>query len=278
MPNPWRTTRPRECSPWITSREEASVRSDRLAAWISTAPELIRAYLDQVLVHGSFHADPHPGNVLLTPDRKLALVDLGMVSHLRPETQGQLLRLLLAVSSADGPAAAEALDSLGIRLDNYDGDRLKTEVGDIVLRYRGGTVRVVPGRRILLASCSRHRWAPKSVLAPIWVLRSDMAKEFCNSHGLLERPEQRSFPLVFEGILDAVVIPGAVRAELGDLRHGNAAINSVLGRPLSPTAVVVSDLVPVEGSTLTQQKFEPRDLEHSADGRLSTCDDEAPVF
>jgi predicted unusual protein kinase regulating ubiquinone biosynthesis (AarF/ABC1/UbiB family) len=46
------------------------------------ADELIGAYLRQVLVHGFFHADPHPGNVLLTPDSRLALVDLGMVATL----------------------------------------------------------------------------------------------------------------------------------------------------------------------------------------------------
>ena len=40
---------------------------------------LFRAYLQQILVDGVFHADPHPGNVLLTPDHRLALVDLGMV-------------------------------------------------------------------------------------------------------------------------------------------------------------------------------------------------------
>ena len=38
----------------------------------------MRAYLDQVFVHGLIHADPHPGNVLLTSDCRLALLDLGV--------------------------------------------------------------------------------------------------------------------------------------------------------------------------------------------------------
>ena len=46
------------------------------------AEQLLRAYLDQILVEGTFHADPHPGNVLLTHDGRLALIDLGMVQHL----------------------------------------------------------------------------------------------------------------------------------------------------------------------------------------------------
>src|SRR2546426_5491311 len=45
------------------------------------AEELFQAYLKQVLVDGFFHADPHPGNIFLTEDRRLALLDLGMVGR-----------------------------------------------------------------------------------------------------------------------------------------------------------------------------------------------------
>jgi ubiquinone biosynthesis protein len=62
------------------------------------AEELFRAYLKQVLVDGLFHADPHPGNIFLTDDHKIALLDLGMVGHTTPGMQENLLRLLLAVS------------------------------------------------------------------------------------------------------------------------------------------------------------------------------------
>jgi ubiquinone biosynthesis protein len=43
--------------------------------------ELFRAYLKQILVDGIFHADPHPGNVFLTDDDRVALIDLGMVGY-----------------------------------------------------------------------------------------------------------------------------------------------------------------------------------------------------
>ncbi|MFW5973739.1 MAG: ABC1 kinase family protein, partial [Bacteroidota bacterium] len=54
------------------------IDGERLAA------DLVRAYLDQILSHGFFHADPHPGNVLVTPDGRIGLLDLGMVAHLGP--------------------------------------------------------------------------------------------------------------------------------------------------------------------------------------------------
>src|SRR5476649_1337748 len=71
------------------------------------AEELFKAYLKQVLVDGLFHADPHPGNVFLTDDGRIALLDLGMVGHTAPAMQEKLLKILLAISEGNGEAAAE---------------------------------------------------------------------------------------------------------------------------------------------------------------------------
>ncbi len=111
--------------------------------------ELVGAYLDQILVHGFFHADPHPGNVLLGSDGRLALIDLGMVARLSPDVQEQLLRLLLAVSSDDGSAAADALDQLGERLEGFDADRMRAAVSEILMRYGGTTVGELATGRLL---------------------------------------------------------------------------------------------------------------------------------
>jgi ubiquinone biosynthesis protein len=113
------------------------------------ADELMGAYLEQVLVHGFFHADPHPGNVLLTTDNRLGLVDVGMVARLSPDVQEQLLRILLAVSTGDASAAAAALDRLGERLEDYDSDKLRTRVADLVLRYGTATVGELAAGRLL---------------------------------------------------------------------------------------------------------------------------------
>src|SRR5688572_12055077 len=66
------------------------------------AEQLFRAYLKQVLVDGLFHADPHPGNVFITEDGRLALLDLGMVGRTAPGMQEKLLKLLLAVAEGRG--------------------------------------------------------------------------------------------------------------------------------------------------------------------------------
>lgn len=113
------------------------------------ASDLIGAYLDQMLVHGFLHADPHPGNVLLTDTGGLALIDLGMVVRLSPQVQEQLLRLLLAISNRDGEAAADALTHLGTRLEGFDPSGLSDRVGELVLRYTGSTVGDLAAGRLL---------------------------------------------------------------------------------------------------------------------------------
>lgn len=69
--------------------------------------ELFRAYLGQVLIHGFFHADPHAGNLLLTPDHRLAVIDLGMTGSIPTKVRPKLLRLLIAVSEGNGQAVAD---------------------------------------------------------------------------------------------------------------------------------------------------------------------------
>lgn len=77
------------------------------------AEEVFQAYLKQILVDGFFHADPHPGNLLLTPDRKIAILDLGMVGRLNERVRDQLMHLLTGISQGDGIQVAEAALRLG---------------------------------------------------------------------------------------------------------------------------------------------------------------------
>lgn len=77
------------------------------------ADELFRAYLKQILVDGFFHADPHPGNLILTHDHRLAILDLGMVGRLNQRLRDQLVHLLAGISHGDGLQTAEAAIRIG---------------------------------------------------------------------------------------------------------------------------------------------------------------------
>ncbi len=84
------------------------------------AEELFQAYLKQVLVDGFFHADPHPGNLFLTDDGRLALLDLGMVGRVSPSMQEQLLKLLVAVSEGNGETAAEIVARISEKTADFE--------------------------------------------------------------------------------------------------------------------------------------------------------------
>ncbi len=101
------------------------------------AEQLFEGYLDQILIEGFFHADPHPGNLLLTDDGRLALIDLGMVARVPKAMRESLVKLLLALSDANGPAAAEAAIALGRPLELFDRDAFCVQASELVERSQG---------------------------------------------------------------------------------------------------------------------------------------------
>jgi predicted unusual protein kinase regulating ubiquinone biosynthesis (AarF/ABC1/UbiB family) len=98
------------------------------------ARALFSAFLDQILVHGLLHADPHPGNVLLTDDGRLALIDLGMTAHITPEMQDRLVTLLLALGDGRGRDAADVAIAVGRPLEGFDPDRFRQQAAELVGR------------------------------------------------------------------------------------------------------------------------------------------------
>jgi len=117
---------------------------------MALSEELFRAYLKQFLVDGFFHADPHPGNVFLTEDNRIALLDLGMVGHVGSQFQENLLRLLLAVSEGRGDEAVEVCLKMGERKPNFDGTEYKNRVRRLVARHADATLDQIDAGRVTL--------------------------------------------------------------------------------------------------------------------------------
>jgi ubiquinone biosynthesis protein len=112
--------------------------------------ELFRAYLKQVLVDGIFHADPHPGNVFLTDEDRIALLDLGMVGHTAPQMQENLLKLLLAVSDGDSDAVADLVIRVGERTDEFNSGEFRRKISQMIAQTRDkGLSQVKVGQSIL---------------------------------------------------------------------------------------------------------------------------------
>jgi ubiquinone biosynthesis protein len=97
------------------------------------ADELFSAYLKQFLVDGLFHADPHPGNVFVTDDDRIGLLDLGMVGRVGRGFQDNLLRLLLAISEGRGDGAAQAAIRMGEAKEGFDRKTFERRIADLVV-------------------------------------------------------------------------------------------------------------------------------------------------
>jgi predicted unusual protein kinase regulating ubiquinone biosynthesis (AarF/ABC1/UbiB family) len=115
------------------------------------AEQLFRAYLKQVIIDGLFHADPHPGNVLLADDRRIALLDLGMVSRLSPDLQEQLLHFLLSVADRRTEQAADLALGMGERLDGFDEAAFRRRIAQVIARSHDAKIGDAPAGRLMLA-------------------------------------------------------------------------------------------------------------------------------
>jgi ubiquinone biosynthesis protein len=107
---------------------------------------LLECMLRQIMVNGVFHADPHPGNVLVLTDGRLGLLDFGSVGRLDASLRASLQRLLLALDRGDPLGASDALLEVTLRPDEIDQERLERALGQFMARYLGpGTT---PGMRM----------------------------------------------------------------------------------------------------------------------------------
>ncbi|MEZ3157412.1 AarF/UbiB family protein [Microbacterium sp. BWR-S6Y] len=96
------------------------------------AQTLMSTVIEQILVYGVFHADLHPGNVLLTDDDTLGMIDFGAVGIIERSRRQHLTALLLAALSENDVAAADALLLIVDPPDDLDLDAFRHDVGIVL--------------------------------------------------------------------------------------------------------------------------------------------------
>jgi len=110
---------------------------------VDIARKGINAYMKQILSHGFFHADPHPGNLFVTADGKIAFVDFGLIGEIDPELRGKLGDLFIATVRKNLDGITEALTAIGSLPPQADRYRLKKDLGAILERYSQLTLREI---------------------------------------------------------------------------------------------------------------------------------------
>ena len=119
--------------------------------------DTFRAYLKQILVDGFFHADPHPGNLVLTKDGRIGILDLGMVARITPGMREKLIRFLVAMSNGEPEDAAHIAASIGEKMDNFDASKYYRRTVELIFRYGNTTLGQIQMGKLILEFTSVAR-------------------------------------------------------------------------------------------------------------------------
>jgi predicted unusual protein kinase regulating ubiquinone biosynthesis (AarF/ABC1/UbiB family) len=103
----------------------------------AVAQKLMEVFCEQVLRDGFFHADPHPGNVMVQPGPRLVLLDFGLAKDFPPRFRDGIVRLTFSILVADNAGIAQAFEQLGFRTRDGSPETLIT-LANLLL---GNTVR-----------------------------------------------------------------------------------------------------------------------------------------
>jgi predicted unusual protein kinase regulating ubiquinone biosynthesis (AarF/ABC1/UbiB family) len=96
---------------------------------------LIRTYLKQLLEDGFFHADPHPGNLLVMDNGRLAFFDFGMTGRITPQLQSQMIDAFFHVVARDVPGLAQDLISLNFLKPSVDPETVRPVIEGLFEHY-----------------------------------------------------------------------------------------------------------------------------------------------
>jgi predicted unusual protein kinase regulating ubiquinone biosynthesis (AarF/ABC1/UbiB family) len=110
----------------------------------SVAPVFASVMFDQLFTKGFFHADPHPGNIFVTPDSgsperpwKLTFIDFGMMGEVPAKTRSGLRKLLIAAASRNGKGLVAAISDVGVLMPSADTGELERAMTQLFARFGG---------------------------------------------------------------------------------------------------------------------------------------------
>jgi ubiquinone biosynthesis protein len=139
---------------------------------LATARTVLDFLLQQITVDGLFHADPHPGNILMLDDGRIGLLDFGSVGRLDAALREALQRLLVGVDRVDPMAVTDALLELIPRPEDVDIEGLERDLGRFLARYVvGGAIGTTGGAQMfgqLFRVVAAHRLAIPPEIAAVF--------------------------------------------------------------------------------------------------------------
>lgn len=106
------------------------------------------AVMTQVFVHGIFHADPHPGNIIVRQDNSIAFVDFGIVGYFDDKLKNRCIDLLYGIIEQDEEVIMETLVGMGLEADT-DYEQLKSDIGFIIQPLQSASIKEIKISKVL---------------------------------------------------------------------------------------------------------------------------------
>ncbi|RSX54593.1 ABC1 kinase family protein [Bifidobacterium samirii] len=190
--------------------------------------KLVDNYATQVLDDGFFHADPHPGNIIIAGGQ-IVLIDLGMTGRLNAKTRAVLRQMIFAVAERDSPSLADGLLRFaGADADPADYPALLADLDTIIAEY--GTVDlaeldIAAFMTALTQLAQRHGIEVPSTVTTV-------GRALVTLEGLLDEfiPDVNMIDIISKHIATSKSIDRAVKDELTSLGvEGHAALHGLLG-------------------------------------------------
>ncbi len=117
------------------SISEVSSNPSRLETSQALAKRTAELYIEMIFRLGVYHADPHPGNVLVRDDNSLALIDFGMVGRLDDRLRESVEEMLMAVATRDAALLTSLVKRVGKAPAKLDESQLSNDVADLIANY-----------------------------------------------------------------------------------------------------------------------------------------------
>lgn len=158
----------------LAALESAGVDRKKLAA------DTARLTLEQMFLHGFFHADPHPGNFFVLEDSSVGMMDFGMIGYLDDPLQESLTRLFMALFKGDTERMMDELLTMGVSQSQVNKVALKRDLDHMIILYKNSSAKELEAANIfneMTGLARRHRLGlPSDLLL--------MAKVMAMSEGL----------------------------------------------------------------------------------------------
>jgi ubiquinone biosynthesis protein len=96
---------------------------------------VVNTILQQILIDGFFHGDPHPGNLLVLPNGAIAFLDFGIVGRLSPEMRDHVASFVIALMRQNTDEVLQAISSMGVVPDDVNYEQLRMDVDLLREKY-----------------------------------------------------------------------------------------------------------------------------------------------